>query len=117
MRYANQHFTYLLTYLQKRDSRQQNLHAKPGHTLYVLLVQVSLAFVLALSQRHVQWLRHQDASVHLSHSFRRFLRRTEAHKAEAFRSASFVHHLQTDQQTSLESHIQSIQLSPWALDN
>ena len=87
------------------------LHAKSRHTLHILLIEMCLAFILALSQRHIQRLWDQDAAIHLGHSLRCFFRWTEAHEAESLRSTAFVHHLLTQTRQPLWSHILNYRLS------
>ena len=59
------------------------LHAHAGHALHVLRRQLGLAIFLALSQRHVQRLRDEDAAIHFRNGLGRFLGRREADEAEA----------------------------------
>jgi len=98
------HHEYLnVTYMRHCIRTLHYLHAKSRHTLHILLIEMCLAFVLALSQRDVQRLGDQNATIHLRHSLCCFFRRTEAHESEALRSTAFVHHLLTltDQTASL----------------
>jgi len=74
----------------------QYLHAESRHALHVLLVEVSLALILTLSQRNIQRFRDQDPTVHLCDGFCCFLRWAEANEAEPLRATSFVHHLKTN---------------------
>ncbi len=67
-------------------------HASLHPTLHAEGSKVGLSFLLPLGQGHVQWLGDDDAPVHLCHGLGGFLRRGEAHKAEALGVGSFVHH-------------------------
>jgi hypothetical protein len=60
--------------------------------LHVLRHQVHLAFVLALGQRHVQWLGADDTIVHLSDRLGGLLGRREAHETKALAAAASIGH-------------------------
>lgn len=46
-----------------------------------------------LGQGDIEWLRAQDAAIHLSHRFSGLLRRGEADQAKPFASPLFLHYL------------------------
>ena len=60
------------------------LHAHCRHSLHVLRGELSLAFLLALSERDVEWLAGEHSVVHLDDRFGRVVRLLEADEAEAF---------------------------------
>ena len=64
------------------------------NTLHVLVGEVGLALLFALSQSHVERFGANDPAVHLGHSLGGFFRGGEANKAEAFGAALLQHHLE-----------------------
>merc|ERR1712128_197898 len=69
------------------------LHAHACHALDVLTGQVCFTVLPSLSKSHVERLGHNDATIHLCHSFGCFLGRGEAHEPKSLRATLFVHHL------------------------
>lgn len=94
------HLWYRRHEIARGGSRLVGVEDRVGHStdsrhpLHVLVGEMSLTFLFALSQSHIQRFGGNNAAVHLCHSFSGFFWGGEAHKPKAFAAPALHHHLQ-----------------------
>merc|ERR1712079_97310 len=69
------------------------LHAHSCNTLHILRSQVSFTVLFSLRKRNIQWLGHDDTSVHFSDCLCSLLWGRKANKPETLASALLAHNL------------------------